>query len=445
MSELTSTTDPAARTSFGRSVPRRTFLRRLLGLSAGAVAAALVPAGALAAAPPRRERLIRELRVIKVAGTRTVVRGVDEQPHITRKNSGRPMPVYRDAGPQETTEPLDHHYLEIVTEGGHRGFYGHLDWDATPKLGQIARQLVGEDALAIEHLFDRMVRTDRFSHGHQYRKSVAAVDNTLWDLRGRMLGMPVWQLLGGPTREAIPVYVSCLGFSVEPERAAAKAAELLAGGFPMQKWFAAYGPADGQAGLVRNVELAGALHEALGRDGEFAIDVSSAWSVPYAMRWAQRVAAFGVKWLEEPVPMDQAAAYRRLIADSPVPIAAGEHFGGSGEAARFLEMGLPYVQADPEWCGGVSELVRIAHLAAAAGAQVYPHGHNIYAQLHVVAAMPPTVCPRAEYLTNWVAYKTHFEKAPPRTTNQFLDLPAAPGFGIELDEDRIETRSEYVA
>jgi L-alanine-DL-glutamate epimerase-like enolase superfamily enzyme len=111
---------------------------------------------------------------------------------------------------------------------------------------------------------------------------------------------------------------------------------------------------------------------------------------------------------------------------------------------NYLKAGaISIVQADPEWCGGVSELVKICHLSSTFGAKVFPHGHNIHAALHVVASQNPEVCPLVEYLLVYMSNKLHFQKDPLTTTNGILKLPVKPGFGIELDESKI-TKQELV-
>ncbi len=96
----------------------------------------------------------------------------------------------------------------------------------------------------------------------------------------------MYRLLGGPTRPAVEAYGSCLGFSVEPESAARKAAALKAEGFLNQKWFMAYGPGDGLAGLDKNVELVRVLRGAVGDDVQLMFDAYMGWSLDYAIAWA---------------------------------------------------------------------------------------------------------------------------------------------------------------
>ncbi len=101
---------------------------------------------------------------------------------------------------------------------------------------------------------------------------------------------------------------------------------------------------------------------------------------------------------------------------------------------RFLRAeAITVVQADPEWCGGVSELVKIATLCSAFDAQLIPHGHSIHAAMHVSAAQSPMTCPLNEYLILKMQSYYHFEKNPPTPVNGQIALSERPGFGIELD------------
>ena len=126
-------------------------------------------------------------------------------------------------------------------------------------------------------------------------------------------------------------------------------------------------------------------------------------------------------------------------------MASGEHFYGRWEVERYLAArALHVVQADPEWCGGVSELVRIATLASAHDAHLVPHGHALHAALHVVASQSPATCPMGEYLLAKMAlpehpwYFSHFEREPLRVEKGEVLLAERTGFGIELDPARVE-------
>jgi len=103
------------------------------------------------------------------------------------------------------------------------------------------------------------------------------------------------------------------------------------------------------------------------------------------------------------------------------------------------------VQADPEWCGGVSELVKICNIASTYDAQVIPHGHALHAALHVVASQSPATCPLVEYLITKMRSYYFFERRQLPVVNGRIELPDAPGFGIEFDPARIEKQEPFQA
>ena len=268
---------------------------------------------------------------------------------------------------------------------------------------------------------------------------MSAIDNVLWDLKGRIFNQPVYVLLGGD-RKTVPVYGSCLGFSHEPKAMRAAAQKLKAEGYVRQKWFLnSITPDDGPAGLAKNVEKVRLLREALGDDSDLMIDVLYRWNLNYAASWCKQVEKYNLRWLEEAVPSANLDAFIELSNETSVPLATGEHFYTRYDVQKFLcNDAIRVVQADPEWCGGVSELVKICNIASVHGAQVIPHGHSVHAAMHVVASQDPQLCPLVEYLINKMNGRYYyFETHPPRPVNGVLTLPDRPGFGIELDDSRI--------
>lgn len=360
-----------------------------------------------------------------------------------------PMTVYGDhrvepypADPGVRTEKYDHRvlYLRILTENGPEGFYGLIDREAARVvLHQLRPFLIGKNALAIETLWDQMHRVNRHSRAGHYMMAISAVDNALWDLRGRYFDLPVFRLLGGPTRDKVEAYASCLGYSVLPEDVRERSAALKDEGFNYQKWFFANGLADGAEGMQKNVALVRTLRETLGEAYEIMFDAFNGWDLHYAMRWAEMAEEYRPYWIEEAFNTDKIESFVELRESTSIPVATGEHFYGRWEVKEFLQRGaIDVIQADPEWCGGVSELVRICTLASAFDIRVVPHGHNIHAALHVVASQSPMTCPLCEYLLYWMPNKIFFEKYPLVPDKGFIALPERPGFGIELDRDKIK-------
>lgn len=424
---------------------RRTFLQNL----GAASALAYLPFHVrelFAASEGSDDLVISEVEILRVTGTREILSGVNRQHQV------QPIHIYDDHRPREYRDSenptrregtVTHNYLRIRTKGGLEGLYGYVDREAIPTiLGSLRSLLFGQDALAVEKLWDLMYRSNRHSRASHYMMGISYLDNALWDLRGRLFECPVYRLLGGPTRNPARVYGSCLGFAIEPGLAGKRAAELKRAGFTQQKWFLAYGPANGADGMNRNVELVAALRDSVGDEVQLMFDAFMGWDLQYALEWARKVERYRPYWIEEAFPVADLESFIRLSRGTSIPVATGEHFYNRWEVEQYLKAdAIQVVQADPEWCGGVSELVKICHLASVHGAKVIPHGHNIHAALHVVASQSPVVCPFGEYLINYVPDKLHFQKNPLLTSNGLIALPNKPGFGIELDDSKISERT----
>ncbi|MBL8213269.1 MAG: mandelate racemase [Bryobacterales bacterium] len=390
--------------------------------------------------------LIRGVEILRVQGRREATPGVDAQYQVQPNHvyaELRPK-VYRDnPNPQKTTVNASALYLRITTDAGMEGLYGPIDTEAAIVVAQQLRPfLLGKDALAGETLWDQLYRLNRHSSRGHFMMGISAVDNTLWDLRGRYHEVPVYRLLGGPTRTEVEAYGSCLGFSVEPEAAAKKSAELKAQGFRHQKWFIAYGPGDGMEGMAKNLELARVLRESMGPEGEFMFDAFMGWDLNYAVRWAKQAEQYRPRWIEEAFALEKIESYATLRRSTSIPVATGEHFYSRWHAHEYLKAGaISVVQADPEWCGGVSELVKICSLASLFDAHVIPHGHSLHTALHVVASQSPMTCPLVEYLITKMRSYHHFEKDELKPVNGKFALPTRPGFGITLDPAKVEKQA----
>ncbi|MBR7741698.1 hypothetical protein KC207_00115 [Phycicoccus sp. BSK3Z-2] len=352
-------------------------------------------------------------------------------------------PAPADPQPFTRSAVLTSRYVEVETAAGIRGLYGPIDPETVePVLRQLGPLLLGRDSGALGDLWHLLAGSDRHAHVGHLRMALSALDNVLWDVRGKALGLPVWRLLGGGSRTAVPVYVSTLGSDLEAEAAVRTGLELRAEGYPAQKWFPRDGDTAGEEGLRRNVRLAHALREALGDEADVMFDAGGAWSLGYATAWEQQVRSARPTWLEEPFRPTHLASYRELRRRSQVPLTAGEHLYGTADTLPYLTEGLVSVmQADPEWCGGVSELLRICTLAAAFGIPVMPHGHGLHAALHVVASRPATEAPRAEYLLHVMRDRHHFERDAPTPVDGRIALTEAPGFGIRLADERVTARA----
>ncbi|WP_172836103.1 enolase C-terminal domain-like protein [Microlunatus soli] len=368
-------------------------------------------------------------------------------PEGVRQKQVRPLSLYPEHRPAQqqpappTPDALTARYLRIRTDGDVEGFYGPIEHDAAQTIIDLLGPfLIGQDALAVTIAWDKLARSDRHARHGYLKMGISAIDNALWDLRGKVYDAPVWQLLGGGSRDRIPAYVSTLGTSLEPAVVRTTATELQRAGFWGQKWFFADGPGDGQQGLTRSVGLARQLRDTLGEDYPIMFDAFHGWDLGFARAWVERTRELRPTWLEEPFGPDRLPAFIDLHRSTGQALSTGEHLYDRAEVLPFLtEAAIAVLQCDPEWCGGVTELVRICALSDTFGVPVIPHGHGLHAALHVVASQSPTTCPSVEYLIRIMPNRHHFEVAPLVPENGSFALPTGAGFGIELDENKIDT------
>jgi L-alanine-DL-glutamate epimerase-like enolase superfamily enzyme len=313
---------------------------------------------------------------------------------------------------------------------------------------QLRPLLLGEDPRATELLWDRVYRAQVHGRKGPSMMALSAVDCALWDLKGKWLDQPVYRILGGPTRETIPAYASALGYSVEPERAAARARELVGQGWQATKWFFRHGPGSGKAGVERNVALVRALREAVGPDVDLMLDAWMSWDLPYAVQMGRRIAEYAPRWLEEPTLPDKLDVYaqiRQALQPMGIPVSGGEHEYTRWGLKLYLDgRCVDVLQPDMYWCGGLSETLKICALASTYDIPVVPHGHSVPATCHLIAAQAPSVCPLLEYLIKWNTVHQWFLKTPVQPRNGQVAVASLdqPGLGMELDEAKIVEQRE---
>lgn len=426
--------------------------RQWLGAAAGAACAPFL-IGSLSRAQQVRNDAPRSGAALKIAdleftelsGHVEVEAGVNEQYQVNPLDVYDELrrPPYKDVPGGLKRRPIKSIYLHLKTVEGPVGTYGPIDRDiAMTVLEELRTFVIGKDALAGETLWDQMYRSNRQSRAGLLLMAISAVDNAAWDLRGRYYGVPVYRLLGGPSRSSVEAYASCLGFSLEPEAVKKRCLEVKNEGYRYQKWFIGYGPGSGPEGMQKNVELVRILRETLGDDTEIMFDTFSGWDLDYALEWAHRVEKYRPFWMEESTHPEKIDSFAILRRSTTIPVASGEHFYGRWEVERYLQANaLNVVQADPEWCGGISELLKIGTIASLHDVHVIPHGHSIHAALHVIASQSPMTFPMAEYLINKMRTYYHFEKNPPAPVKAHFALPQGPGFGIEFDPAKVESQT----
>ncbi len=307
---------------------------------------------------------------------------------------------------------------------------------------QLLDLLKGEDPTATERCWDKMYRYLIHGRKGEAMFAVSAVDSALWDIRGKAAGLPLYRLLGGPVRKSFPAYASALGYSIQPDDVARVASGFVADGYLATKWFVRHGPLEGEAGARKNLELAAVLRETVGDDIEIMIDAWSSWDVRYAIAMGNRMAEHRVRWIEEVVKADDIPGQAEVRRRSATPVSGGEHEYTRWGAREYLEArAVDLYQADTMWAGGVSEMMKIFALCSAYGIPLIPHGGSVPINAHLTAAVSPTDAPWIEYLVQWNEFSQFFWANPTKPINGHISPTEAPGLGLEIDEDKVTSRT----
>jgi L-rhamnonate dehydratase len=308
--------------------------------------------------------------------------------------------------------------------------------------------LLGADPLAGERLWDIAYRSQAHGRTGIGMQALSAVDCALWDIRGQYFEVPAHVLLGGPTRDEVPAYVSVLGESQDLAHVEQRTREIREAGFGGVKWFPRPGP-DGRGTAVdRVVELVAAARRGGGPGFDIMLDAWGSWDIPFTAAVARATESLGVHWIEEPLPADDIAGLRSLrsLVDGRTQLAAGEHEYTRWGISRLLrDDPLDIYQPDPRWAGGISEVVRISTLVSAAGRKMVPHGYSLAANAAVTFAASPALVPAMEYIHRSALMYQHFLLHPVRPVDGRIPAPVAPGLGTALATDRILDRRPVTA
>ena len=293
--------------------------------------------------------------------------------------------------------------------------------------------LVGEDPLDIERLWEKMYyETNRYGRRGAAIHAISGADIALWDIKGKALGKPVCELLGGRHRDSVRAYASVL-FGDTPEDTAAMAREFVELGLTAAKF--GWGPFGKDAD--QDVAQVQAARKALGDDRALMVDAGHAWKVDVAKERAKLLVPFNIDWLEEPLSQDDRKGYAELCAVSPVPIAAGEGDVTHWDFEDLIERGVHVVQPDVAFCGGLTVCRRVSDMCQTHSRRAVPHcfstGINLAASLHWMASIPGGDL--VEYCLRPSPLMRKLVKNLPPLMDGFVPVPNGPGLGIELDEE----------
>ena len=301
------------------------------------------------------------------------------------------------------------------------------------------RFLVGQDPRKLNQFWDQMFRSSRYYGGKGVPLwAISAVDLALWDLLGLLRQEPVYQMIGGATRDQIELY--CTG--IRPD--IAQQAGFIGGKMPLP-----HGPSDRVEGLNANVKQFRDMRERVGPDFLLMADCWMALDVPYAVDLAYALQEVGIYWLEEALLPDDFDGHKLLKERVPwMRWTTGEHeYTRYGFRKLIESRAIDILQPDVMWCGGLTELLRISAMAAAYDIPIVPHGSGAYSY-HFVITQPH--CPFCEYL-NTSADCSEF---PPVFGEMFINEQVPingkirptddPGWGLKLNRESLNLIRPYI-
>jgi galactonate dehydratase len=353
-------------------------------------------------------------------------------------------------------------FVEVRTDEGVSGWGEITTTTATANRGvaamvrQVNDLLVGDDPARIEDTWHKIFRAFTYMGSRGAGTNVvSAIDIALWDIRGKVLGLPIHELLGGRVRDDLLIYThpDQRRFGT-PEGVVEEIRAIVDSGHTGIKFDPFPHPpgvplandryVDGRisrAELRQAIELTALIREAAGPDVELLIDAHGRFDVPNAIRVGQALDEVGgIHWYEEPVPPESYRALEQVRGQVRVPISVGERLHTRWDFVPVLENRLAdFVMPDVTWTGGISELKKIATMAEAYYVPISPHDAagpvNLVAGGHVMITVPNFY--RIESSRHDLSGYNRFLTTPLDNSEGRLRLPAGPGLGLEFDLDRM--------
>ena len=346
-------------------------------------------------------------------------------------------------------------FVKVETDDGLHGWgeaYTQSDRDRTIEahIKGLSRYLVGRDPLQIKH-FTFWAYTDFAAKrgSMDLYSAISAIEHALWDIAGKAMSQPVYNLLGGVFRHKIRVYANGWGawYHTEnrTEEIASRAKDLVARGFSALKFDPFLGP--WRTIISRReeqtaVDCVQAVREAVGPDVDILVEVHRRLAPIHAIRIAEMMEPYDPFWFEEPVSSRDLGGLVEAKRRIKLPIVTGEELYTKTEFRDVFERrAADIINADVCNCGGILELREIAAMADAYHVAVSPHNYNsttvgLAATVHAAVGMPNFLI--TEYFVNLERIADQIAIDPPAVKKGYIEIPTAPGLGIDLDEQALQ-------
>jgi galactonate dehydratase len=346
-----------------------------------------------------------------------------------------------------TTFPVQPRWLfvKIETDAGIVG-YGECLGDKAFVVAEAVRSyehaLIGEDARKIVHVWQNLYRGAFWRGGPILCAAISGIEMCLWDILGKSLGVPVWQLLGGAVRDRIRVYTRPTGRT--PAELAESAKSVVARGFTAMK----FNPLE-KVHVVDHYSIVAdaaarvqAVREAVGNEVDILLDFHGRVSPTMAIWLEEAIRPYHPMFIEEPVLPENVDALVQFARQSKTPVATGERLFTKWGFREVLEKGAATIlQPDPCICGGIFETRQIGSMAETWYAALAPH--NPYGPINFAACLQVDACTPNFLIQEFVdplGLGAGYLKEPFVVKDGYIDVPQRPGLGVELDEEFLLAR-----
>lgn len=336
-------------------------------------------------------------------------------------------------------------FVKVYTDEGISGVgEATLEYKEKSLVGAVEHikdALVGKDPANIERIAHDLYRDSYWRCGPVLMSALSAVEMALWDIKGKALGVPVYQLLGGRANDKVRIYVNgWFAGAKTPKEFGEKAKIAVQRGVTAMKWdpFGKSYLEISNKDLDTALRCIAAVRDAVGAGVDLLIEGHGRFNVPTGIKIAQELAQFKPMWFEEPTPPDNLEALKAVRDKSPVAISAGERLYNLHDYKDLFEMrAADYIQPDISHAGGMMELKKIAAVAEAYYIPFAPH--NPSGPVANAASLQLAAC-----CTNFSILEIMYSDVPWRAdvTNEelqyadgYMTIPDKPGLGIEIDEE----------
>ncbi|HIV05785.1 MAG TPA: galactonate dehydratase [Candidatus Merdousia gallistercoris] len=338
-------------------------------------------------------------------------------------------------------------FVKVITDSG---LYGvgeatleYREPTVVQAIKELERYLVGKDPHNIEAFWHDAYRDAYWRGGVVLMSALAGVEMALWDIKGKALGVPVYQLLGGKVRDSVKCYANAwFAGAKKPEEFAQKAKIAVKNGFSGLKWdpFGKEYLNIDPKHLNEALDCIAAVKDAVGDQVHLIIEGHGRFNVPTAVRIGNALEKFGILWFEEPIPPDDKKGIAWVRSKIATPVSGGERLYSRFEYADYLRMECAdFWQPDVSHAGGIMEVRKIAAMAESHYIPVCPHNPSgpvaNAATLQLAACIPNFYL--LETMANDIPWRADVSTEKVKFENSEMFIPDLPGLGIDINEEEI--------